>query len=169
MALIIIYVYNLTITGGAQLGMSETKKTLYKRETAISALMDLANKLTDYTSKLVRVPFYDEIKDVIIFGSFAKGADRVHDLDVYLEIVEHREMDEKFWELWCDGPYDPIKARYEQLNTLCRCLRGKRRIYSFHSDVISAGDREIAMSDVHYFIMKDGEVDYDELEKLFVL
>ena len=67
--------------------MSETKKTLYKRETAISALMDLANKLTDYTSKLVRAPFYDEIKDVIIFGSFAKGAEKVHDLDVYLEIV----------------------------------------------------------------------------------
>ena len=37
-----------------------------------------------------------------------------------------------------------------------------------HSDVLSAGDREIATSDVHYFIMKDGEVDYDELEKLFV-
>ena len=148
--------------------MSETKKTLYKRETAISALMDLANKLTDYTSKLVRAPFYDEIKDVIIFGSFAKGAEKVHDLDVYLEIVEHREMDETFWEEWCDGPFDPIKARYEQLNTICRFLRGKRKIYSFHSDVLGDGDREIAMSDVHYFIMKDGEVDYDELEKLFV-
>ena len=148
--------------------MSESKKTLYRRDTAISALMDLANKLTAYTSKVARVPFYDEIKDVIIFGSFAKGAEKVHDLDVYLEIVEHREMDETFWEEWCDGPFDPIKARYEQLNTICRFLRGKRKIYSFHSDVLGDGDREIAMSDVHYFIMKDGEVDYDELEKLFI-
>jgi len=148
--------------------MSESKKTLYRRDTAISALMDLANRLTDYTSKFKKAPFYDEIKDVIIFGSFAKGAEKVHDLDVYLEIVEHREMDETFWEEWCDGPFDPIKARYEQLNTICRFLRGKRKIYSFHSDVLGDGDREIAMSDVHYFIMKDGEVDYDELEKLFV-
>ena len=148
--------------------MSESKKTLYRRDTAISALMDLANRLTDYTSKFKKAPFYDEIKDVIIFGSFAKGAEKVHDLDVYLEIVEHREMDETFWEEWCDGPFDPIKARYEQLNTICRFLRGKRKIYSFHSDVLGDGDREIAMSDVHYFIMKDGEMDYDELEKLFV-
>lgn len=148
--------------------MSETKKTLYKRDTAISAIMDLANNLTYYTSGIESVPFFDEIKDVIIFGSFAKGAEKVHDLDVYLEIVEHREMDEVFWEAYGKGEFDPIKARYEQLNSICRYLRGKRKIYSFHSDVIGDGDREIATSDVHYFIMKDGEVDYDEVEKLFV-
>lgn len=162
------YNKNIITTRGVQSNMSETKKTLYKRDTAISAMMDLSNQLTLYTSRIGSLPFFDEIKDVIIFGSFAKGAEKVHDLDVYLEIIEHREKDECFWSDWCDGPFDPIQARYEQINTICRYLRGKRRIYSFHSNVMGDGDREIATSDVHYYIMKDGEVDYDELEKLFV-
>lgn len=146
--------------------MSETKKTLYKRETAVEALMDLANKLTYYSSGNVNVQFFDEIKDVIIFGSFAKGAEKVHDLDVYVEIIEHREKDQLYCEVYGDGEYDPIKTRYDQLNSLCRYLRGNRKIYSFHSDAISGGDREIAMSDIHFVIMENGEVNYDELEKL---
>lgn len=144
--------------------MSETKKRIYNRSTAIEAMMDLSNKLTE----IDMAPFFDKIKEVIIFGSFAKGADKVHDLDVYLEIEEHREMDRAYWEMFMDEEYDPIKARYLQINDICRYLSGRRRIYSFHSNLLTDGDRAIALSDVHYIIMKDGQMDYDEVEKLFI-
>ena len=145
--------------------MSETKNRIYNRSTAIEALMDLSNKLTEMDEVTL---FYDKIKEVIIFGSFAKGAEKVHDLDVYLEIEEHREMDQVYWEMVTDEEYDPIKARYLQINDICRYLMGRRRIYSFHSNLTSNDERDIALSDVHYIIMKDGQMDYDEVEKLFI-
>lgn len=135
--------------------MSESKKILYKRETASKALMDLSNRLTNFFDR--SNPFPLDLNDVIIFGSYAKGASRVHDLDVFVSVTEHRDRYEEYWHNYVGDNFNVITSPSEILVSFGKFIKGKTRVISLHMDAFSTPEeRDIATSDIHYYLVKNG-------------
>lgn len=148
--------------------MSESKKVLYNRKTASNALMELSNRLTEMDFNDYDIPV--DIKDVIIFGSYVKGVKKVHDLDVFVAVTEHREKYEDFWNDRKGTFYDPMKGIEFALTECGKYLKGKNRVISLHMDAYAFEEElKIATSDTHYYLMKDGKVDYDVVDHLLMM
>lgn len=147
--------------------MSESKKILYKRETATDALCELANRLTmwEYEKNVECFPI--EINKVYIFGSYARGAERVHDLDVFVSIELLTDEFEDFGDNRTMAEFDLVKANNLVSESFGKYLKGGSRVLSLHIDKYAfEGERDIALSGVHYCIYKDGQVQYDVIDEL---
>lgn len=151
--------------------MGESKKRLYKRTTASKALMNFSNRISEFTSGYT-LPYPFELKDIIIFGSYARGEQRVHDLDIYIEANYTFQDITDYWDRVKIGDTDPIGMVTESINDFARFLKDKSPIFSFHSNLYADDEKEerkIALSGEHYYLMKDGEINYDVLDILWAM
>lgn len=150
--------------------MAETKGRLYKRDTATRTLEEFVERIESYWPSAKHIEKYPiDIKEIIVFGSYAKGADKVHDLDIFISIDFDRDkMDE-----YADGRSfegNVIEATVHMRENFGKFLKRDSRLISLHVDEFSyPGEREIAVSDTHYCIYKDGEFLYDAIEALKAL
>ena len=146
--------------------MSESKKVLYKRATASDSLLELMNRIT-FMDTDYDVPI--EIKDVIIYGSYAKGAKKVHDLDVFINGIEHREEYPNFLLLHGKNPQYTVANCSFVFDCMARYFKGNSKLISIHCNMSGQaddGELEIALSEDHYYLLKDGKLNYDAIDEL---
>ena len=84
--------------------MAEGKKKLYKRETVKKHLKELIERVKLFQSGEADLPYPDKIEELIIFGSYVNSdREKIHDLDIFLELNEDRSSWQSFAEIYLKG------------------------------------------------------------------
>lgn len=150
--------------------MANNKKITYKRITATNALRDVIMRLEDFIQGKADKEYPLDITEVIVFGSYAKGAEQVHDLDIYISLTEHREK----YAAFCNENgliyHDMLEVIENVINAFVRYMKARKHIISIHSNIYyGPQERDVAISDTHYIILQDGKLNYDVIEEFMAL
>ena len=146
--------------------MSESKKRLYKRETATLAAESLLDRIDEINNGNADYQYYNRIKSVLLFGSFVNSNNPlIHDLDVLVIHDDDRTLMGKFHSEHPGLFSDFVEDIYSEALMKERYLRNRKNIYSIHSNIHERESEilKIAMSDKHIFICRNHKICDDAL------
>lgn len=141
--------------------MSESKKRLYKRETAASAAESLIARIEAINNGTADYKYYNRIESVILFGSFVNSnKSHIHDLDVLVIHDDDRKLMNKFHEEHLGMYADFVEDIFSEALLKEKYLRNRKNIYSIHSNIHEKKHEilNIATSDKHIFICRDHKI-----------
>ena len=117
--------------------MAEGKKREYKRETATKALTELCVRSYDLNTLFTNRDYPYMIERMYVFGSYLKGKDKVHDLDIAIKLRRlSLDLDDTYIREY--HPYGSYKQSYlswllSGYGDTLKFLKGGKGIISFHS------------------------------------
>ena len=141
--------------------MSESKKRLYKRETAADAAEALIDRIKAINDGTADYAYYNRIESVILFGSFVNSnKSHIHDLDVLVIHDDDRKLMNRFHD---DHPGifpDFVNDIFSEALLKEKYLRNRKSIYSIHSNIHEKKQEilNIATSDKHIFICRGHKI-----------
>lgn len=144
--------------------MAEGKNRAYKWETGDRAVISLAKKAYALLNNEADRNYPYTIKNLYVFGSYAKGKERIHDVDVAIEMLYKGEKAEKEYLVQYPAPdhYDFTLCFVKAENDTYRYLRDGLYIMSFHTvreiDALLEGNHESESK--RYIVQNQKMTDY---------
>lgn len=140
--------------------MAEGKKRVFTREAAVTAVIEMIDRIRAVNNGTADHPYLNRIQDVILFGSLVNRpeAEYVHDADVAVITDDDRnkmlEFRKQHPELRIGG--DVISNFFTEHILMMRYIKGKKYLLSILSNVEEGKEiRDFATSDKHIWLFKD--------------
>ncbi len=138
--------------------MSETKRVEYKRKTCTDALKEVLQHAVDINSGKADYPYYNKIKELILFGSYVNtDKDYLHDIDFCIIFDRDHTLSRKFNKEHPEvfHKFDWFNVWHAEFELQHRYLRGRRKmVTSLHSNIYEGEEiKDIATSDKHIVLI----------------
>ena len=115
--------------------MAESKSRTYRRETGDQAVASLAKKAYALLNSKADRNYPYTVKNLYVFGSYVKGNEKIHDIDVAVELLYKGEKAEKEYLVQYPAPdyYDFTLCLVKAENDTYRYVKDRLYIVSFHT------------------------------------
>ena len=151
--------------------MAEGKKRVFTREAAVTAVIEMIDRIQAVNNGNADHPYLNRIQDVILFGSLVNNpeAEYVHDADVAVITDDDRNKMLEFRKLHPELSVrgDVISNFFTEHVLMMRYIKGKKYLLSILSNVEEGnGVRDFATTDKHIWLFKDYSLCEDAIDQL---
>ena len=151
--------------------MAEGKKRVFTKEAAVTAVIEMLDRIQAINDGTADHPYLNRIKDVVLFGSLVNNPDSafVHDADIAVISDDDRQKMMEFRNLHPELCIckDIVSRFFTEHILMTRYIKGKKYLLSIHSNV-DDGDEiiDFATADKHIWLFKDYTLCEDAVEQL---